>query len=137
MQLTKLRRAEAVQSVLEQLQEDMQLLCITAVEDKLQPNVRTTLEMLRDANVRTWMLTGDKMETAKIVAQNASLVARYQPFYSVNVHSASEARQQLNGYPQGSINSPCLILDGESLQLCVAHQQRLFMEVSLSYAVRC
>lgn len=32
-------------------------------------NVRTTLEMLRDANVRTWMLTGDKLETAKIVAQ--------------------------------------------------------------------
>lgn len=30
------RRAEAVQAVLEQLQEDMRLLCITAVEDKLQ-----------------------------------------------------------------------------------------------------
>mmetsp|Transcript_14750 Transcript_14750/g.36831 ORF Transcript_14750/g.36831 Transcript_14750/m.36831 type:complete len:1168 (-) Transcript_14750:409-3912(-) len=128
--LTKLRRAEAVQSVLEQLQEDMQLLCITAVEDKLQVNVRTTLEMLRDANVRTWMLTGDKLETAKIVAQNSSLVARYQPFYTISVHSAAEARQQLNGYPQGSINSPCLILDGESLQLCVAHHQRLFMEVA-------
>ena len=41
----QVRRAEAVQSVLEQLQEDMQLLCITAVEDKLQHNVRTTLEM--------------------------------------------------------------------------------------------
>lgn len=57
-------------------------------------------------------------------------MARYQPFYTISVHSPSEARQQLNGYPQGSINSPCLILDGESLKLCVAHHQRLFMEVA-------
>ena len=67
---------------------------------RLLTQVRTTLEMLRDANVRTWMLTGDKMETAKIVAQNASLVQRHQPFYPIDCHSAAEARQQLNGYPQ-------------------------------------
>lgn len=108
----------------------MRLLAVTAVEDKLQANVRTTLEALRDANVKIWMLTGDKLETAMVIAQNASLVSRHQPFYPVRVRSAAEARQQLNGYPQGSINAPCLILDGASLQLCVEHQHRLFMEVA-------
>ena len=33
-------------------------------------------------------------------------------------------------YPQGSLDAPCLVLDGASLALCVAHQQRLFMEVA-------
>lgn len=128
--LVKSGRSQAVRSVLELLQEDMHLLCVTAVEDKLQANVRTTLEMLRDANVRTWMLTGDKLETAQIIAQNASLVTRYQTFYYISGRFAAEVRQQLNGYPQGSVNSPCLILDGESLAICVKSHQRLFMEVA-------
>ena len=43
-QLAKVGRAEAVRAVLEMLQEDMQLVCVTAVEDRLQANVRATLE---------------------------------------------------------------------------------------------
>ena len=40
------------------------MLCVTGVEDRLQNNVRQTLEMLRNAGVKVWMLTGDKKETA-------------------------------------------------------------------------
>jgi len=76
------------------------------------------------------MLTGDKLETAALVAQNASLVTRQQAFYKIQVASASEARQQLHGYPQGSINAPCLILDGPTLDICVTHHTRLFIEVA-------
>ena len=128
--LAKSGRNAAVRSAFEMLEEGMAVLCITAVEDRLQANVRTTLEMLRGANVRTWMLTGDKLETATIVAQNSSLVARHQAFYTVNVRSRAEARQQLNGYLQGTINAPCLILDGASLDLCVEHVKLLFIEVA-------
>ena len=74
---------QATRAAFEILQEDMRLLCVTAVEDRLQPNVRATLETLRDANVRTWMLTGDKLETAWVIAQNSSLVARRQRMYQV------------------------------------------------------
>ena len=76
------------------------------------------------------MLTGDKLETAMIVAKNSSLVARNQAFYHVAVRAPAEARQQLNGYPQGSVNAPCLILDGAALDLCVEHHTRLFIEVA-------
>jgi len=108
----------------------MAVVGVTAVEDRLQFNVRQTLEMLRGANVRTWMLTGDKLETAIIVAKNSSFVARSQPFYAVSVRSPPEARQQLSGYPQGIVNAPCLILDGASLDLCVNHHELLFIEVA-------
>ena len=36
----------------------MELLCVTGVEDKLQDNVRNTLEQLRNAGIKVWMLTG-------------------------------------------------------------------------------
>ena len=39
-------------AVIESLERDMELLCITGVEDKLQDNVRNTLEQLRNAGIR-------------------------------------------------------------------------------------
>ena len=41
-----------VQSVVESLERDMELLCMTGVEDKLQDRVRPTLEMLRNAGIK-------------------------------------------------------------------------------------
>ena len=37
---------------------------MTAVEDKLQPNVPWTIEQFVTSNIKVWMITGDKMETA-------------------------------------------------------------------------
>lgn len=45
-------RSSKVQSVIESLERDMQLLCLTGVEDKLQDNVRPTLEMLKNAGIK-------------------------------------------------------------------------------------
>ena len=46
------------------------------------------------------------------------------------MRSAAEARQQLNSYPQGSVNAPSLFLDGASLDICVEHHTHLFIEVA-------
>lgn len=40
----------------------------TAVEDALQDNVRDTIESLRNAGIKVWVLTGDKVETALNIA---------------------------------------------------------------------
>ncbi|XP_029155219.1 probable phospholipid-transporting ATPase IF isoform X3 [Nylanderia fulva] len=44
------------------------LLGVTAVEDRLQDNVQETLECLRVAGIKIWVLTGDKAETAENIA---------------------------------------------------------------------
>jgi magnesium-transporting ATPase (P-type) len=36
----------------------------TAIEDKLQKDVPETIATLREANMKVWVLTGDKLETA-------------------------------------------------------------------------
>ena len=41
-----------VQMVVESLERDMELLCMTGVEDRLQDGVRPTLEMLRNAGIK-------------------------------------------------------------------------------------
>jgi phospholipid-translocating ATPase len=53
----------------------MELLGITGVEDKLQEDVCSTLESLRNAGINIWMLTGDKIETATCIAISAGIKA--------------------------------------------------------------
>lgn len=45
-------RALKVAAVVESLEREMQLLCLTGVEDRLQADVRPTLEMLRNAGIK-------------------------------------------------------------------------------------
>ena len=55
------------------LEKDMDLVGITGVEDKLQDDVAATIEALRMGGIKIWMLTGDKVETAKCIAISAGL----------------------------------------------------------------
>ena len=99
MFLIQVNRAAQVAAVVESLQRDMALLCVTGVEDRLQNNVRQTLEMLRNAGVKVWMLTGDKLETATCIAKSSKLVARTQDIYTFKeVSGRSEAHQELNSF---------------------------------------
>lgn len=81
-------RVARVQSVRESLERDMELLCLTGVEDCLQDRVPQTLEILRKAGVKIWMLTGDKLETAQCIARSSHLVDANQPIHVIrNVSS--------------------------------------------------
>ena len=65
------------------LEVDLELLALTGVEDKLQEDVKSTLELLRNAGLRIWMLTGDKIETATNIAVSSKLVAKGQYIHQV------------------------------------------------------
>jgi hypothetical protein len=47
--------------VSEEVERDLVLLGCTAIEDKLQDGVPQAIKSLADANIRLWVLTGDKM----------------------------------------------------------------------------
>lgn len=77
-------RNEAMNGVVaECLERDLELIGLTGVEDKLQEDVKSTLELLRNAGIKIWMLTGDKIETATVIAISTKLVARNQYIHQV------------------------------------------------------
>lgn len=45
-------RVPRVAAVIESLEREMELLCVTGVEDRLQDSVRPTLEVLRNAGIK-------------------------------------------------------------------------------------
>lgn len=65
------------------LEHDLELLGLTGVEDKLQEDVKSTLELLRNAGLKIWMLTGDKIETATCIAISSKLVYRNQYIHQI------------------------------------------------------
>jgi P-type E1-E2 ATPase len=46
----------------------------TAIEDKLQEGVAATIERVMQANIRIWVLTGDKQETAIEIGKSCKLI---------------------------------------------------------------
>ena len=77
-------RNDAIAKTIERyLEKDLELLGVTGVEDKLQDDVRMTIELLRNAGIKIWMLTGDKIETATCIAISTKLVARNQYIHQI------------------------------------------------------
>ncbi|EEB12761.1 cation-transporting ATPase, putative [Pediculus humanus corporis] len=92
-------RNNMVSSVIENLEREMELLCLTGVEDRLQKRVRPTLELLKNAGIKVWMLTGDKLETAQCIAKSSKLVSKSQSLHVLkNVTNRTEAHLQLNAF---------------------------------------
>ena len=67
-------REEAISDAATEIEVDLMLAGLTAVEDKLQEGVPTAIATLRCAGIKIWLLTGDKQATALSTAQAASLV---------------------------------------------------------------
>ncbi len=138
-----------VTRVIEELERGLDLLALSGVEDKLQENVKPTLVMLRNAGIRVWMLTGDKIETATNIAISARLVGHNQSIYTIsNVsektrspnsslsHLFPEVMNHLNQFRMQ--RDSALVIDGKSLQYCMDNYLELFATVaSKSPAVVC
>ncbi|XP_039695302.1 putative phospholipid-transporting ATPase IIB isoform X4 [Pteropus medius] len=122
-------RTLKVAAVVESLEREMQLLCVTGVEDRLQADVRPTLEMLRNAGIKIWMLTGDKLETATCIAKSSHLVSRTQDTHIFRpVSSRGEAHLELNAFRR---KQDCaLVLSGDSLEVCLRYYEHELMELA-------
>ncbi|XP_030377307.1 probable phospholipid-transporting ATPase IIB isoform X2 [Scaptodrosophila lebanonensis] len=130
-------RVAKVASIVESLEREMELLCLTGVEDRLQEGVRPTLEMLRNAGVRVWMLTGDKLETACCIAKSSQLIGRNQELHVLRtVKTRTDAHEELNKFRRKQGNA--LVLSGESLEVCLQYYRPEFLELATaSPAVVC
>lgn len=122
-------RALKVAAVVESLEREMQLLCLTGVEDRLQADVRPTLEMLRNAGIKIWMLTGDKLETATCIAKSSHLVSRAQDIHVFRpVASRGEAHLELNAFRRK--HDCALVISGDSLEVCLRYYEHELVELA-------
>ena len=68
-----------------ELEQNMQLIGATAINDKLQDGVPHTIAQLLDAGIRFWILTGDKQG---VVTSRLSVLWRHFKYFSQPVVAA-------------------------------------------------
>ncbi|XP_015234469.1 PREDICTED: probable phospholipid-transporting ATPase IM [Cyprinodon variegatus] len=67
-------REEQLAVLYEEIEWDMKLLGATAIEDKLQDGVPETIACLNLADIKIWVLTGDKLETAMNIGYSCNML---------------------------------------------------------------
>ncbi|KAM3619285.1 uncharacterized protein V6R79_005496 [Siganus canaliculatus] len=67
-------RDALLEKLYDQMERDLQLLGVTAIEDRLQEGVPETIALLQQAGVKVWVLTGDKKETAVNIGYSCKLL---------------------------------------------------------------
>ncbi|XP_075248083.1 putative phospholipid-transporting ATPase IM isoform X2 [Convolutriloba macropyga] len=65
---------KAIEDLEEELEGGMSLLGATAIEDKLQDHVADTIQSIHVANIKLWVLTGDKLETAMNIGYSCKML---------------------------------------------------------------
>ena len=128
------RDTNTARVVKDYLERNLELLGVTGVEDKLQKDVKPSLELLRNAGIKIWMLTGDKVETARCVAISAKLVSRTQHIHTItnlsserNPTAALDALSLLASKP----SSTALLIDGTSLSHFLTHHRDAFISLAV------
>ncbi|KAJ6134114.1 hypothetical protein N7523_000436 [Penicillium sp. IBT 18751x] len=114
----------------EYLERDLELLGVTGVEDRLQRDVKSSLELMRNAGIKIWMLTGDKVETARCVAISAKLVARGQYIHTVQKCTDKQTAQEALDFLRNKTDC-CLLIDGESLNLMLSQFRTAFISIAV------
>lgn len=85
----KLRQAAAL------IECHLNLLGATGIEDKLQEGIPETIESLRQAGIKVWVLTGDKQETAISIGLSCKLLTENMHQIIINGTSEVECRRLL------------------------------------------
>uniref|UniRef100_A0A8C9AJF2 Phospholipid-transporting ATPase n=1 Tax=Prolemur simus TaxID=1328070 RepID=A0A8C9AJF2_PROSS len=88
-------RDEALDKVYEEIEKDLILLGATAIEDKLQDGVPETISKLGKADIKIWVLTGDKKETAENIGFACELLTEDTTIcYGEDINSLLHTRME-------------------------------------------
>ncbi|CAG5867257.1 unnamed protein product [Menidia menidia] len=89
-------REERLDQIYEDIEKDLILLGATAVEDKLQDGVPQTIEQLAKADMKIWVLTGDKQETAENIGYSCNMLREeMSEVFIVAANTAQGVKEEL------------------------------------------
>jgi len=129
-------RSELIEKAGELIEQQLELGGATAIEDKLQKGVPETIERLRRAAIKMWMLTGDKRETAINIGHSCRLIKEYSSVTILD-HEGGSVEQSISAavlaIQGGSIAHSVVVVDGQTLSTITADDalNTLFLELAI------
>ncbi|MED6211735.1 Alanine--tRNA ligase [Stylosanthes scabra] len=88
-------RAAMLRKVASNVENNLCILGATAIEDKLQKGVPESIESLRTAGIKVWVLTGDKQETAISIGYSSKFLTNNMTQIIINSNNRESCRRHL------------------------------------------
>lgn len=125
-------RESTLASLAEEIERDVSIDGCTAIEDELQDDVKETILMIRQAGIKLWVLTGDRLETAISIGFSTGVLQQHDMdiFALLNNQNREQEDQlhcvqfstlpQILGLVQGSRQkNKALVITGEQMiEIC-------------------
>ncbi|MDN6173493.1 MAG: phospholipid-translocating P-type ATPase, partial [Yaniella sp.] len=118
-------RQQKIEDAGEQIEQQLELTGATAIEDKLQKGVPEAIDKLRRANIKMWMLTGDKRETAINVGHSCRLVKEYSTLTILDQETGDVEEtitHLIEEITRGRVAHSVVVVDGQTLSLIEANE---------------
>uniref|UniRef100_A0A1I8JF20 P-type phospholipid transporter n=1 Tax=Macrostomum lignano TaxID=282301 RepID=A0A1I8JF20_9PLAT len=123
-------RSERVQQVQQLLDNGLELLCVTGTVCRRASGLHW--RRLRNAGVRVWMLTGDKLETACCIAKSSRLVDKSSGLYVFEPASGRSADldKEIRIMARRVEAGQGVVITGQYLQAAVEQDERRFIQLA-------
>eukprot|EP01080_Neovahlkampfia_damariscottae_P006577 gene6577-10740_t len=110
------RKEELLAIAYANFEKDIKLLGVSALEDKIQDGTTDCLNSFKEAGIKIWMLTGDKLDTAENISEACSLlhddIKRFR-FTDQNANSIEKISQILNEMKQYEKDQFSILMEGK------------------------
>jgi phospholipid-translocating ATPase len=134
-------REEKLTLIYNLIEKDLTLLGVTSVEDKLQEDCAETMNSLKQAGIRIWVLTGDKKETALSVSKLSNHVTREMEILDFTEASADSLLFLLyESFKRVELETNskfALIIDGRSLTLYLDNYKAGLSKELINLCLKC
>eukprot|EP00347_Sterkiella_histriomuscorum_P021501 403333759 len=113
-------REDNVGKIAEKIETDFILIGSTAIEDKLQDDVSGTIKFMKQAGIKVWVLTGDKIETAINIGISCELLNQDMEIFIVDQTSTKHIMLQITQHRRDQkltelVRENGVIVSGEAL----------------------
>ncbi|CAG9328551.1 unnamed protein product [Blepharisma stoltei] len=93
-------KEQRLDSLAELIERDLDFIGCSAIEDKLQDEVPSSIQLLIEAGIRVWVLTGDKEETAIEIGKSCNLIQENMDLFLLSSTSYPELKRKLEEIDQ-------------------------------------
>ncbi|XP_006652191.1 phospholipid-transporting ATPase 2-like isoform X1 [Oryza brachyantha] len=127
-----------IAQVCNSLEQDLHILGVTAIEDRLQDGVPETIKLLKSAGINVWMLTGDKQNTAIQIGLLCNLIAPEPNGQLLSIDGKTEddvlrsLEKALSAMKSMTVTKDCaFVVDGRALEIILKHSKESFTKLAM------
>ncbi|KAG4384524.1 hypothetical protein GLYMA_13G295100v4 [Glycine max] len=136
---TLVDREWRVAEVCQRVEHDLEILGVTAIEDRLQDGVPETIKTLRKAGINFWMLTGDKQNTAIQIALSCNFISPEPKGQLLLIDGKTEEEvcrslERVLRTMRITTSEPkdvAFVVDGWALEIALTHYRKAFTELAV------